>query len=512
MKLRSLIMLAAIAYAIVIGGGMLFYRLFIAYPELESITLNAHKDDFQIIKSTYENERDALIYMNLDWAKWDDTYEFVNNPSSKYVNDNVFSESFKKSRIDVIAIFNKSQKNIFTALKASNEFIETDNLLELTRDIDIDAIFKQDNSYGLIRIQDRIGYFSSHSIQDSQEEKEANGQLIFISYFKQDFRERIKKLTNSTISAELITDLTTSLNLITPPENIIRVQQEYRFILKNHIDKPIAIIKVVYPHDPLPKALDYTTIFSISILLMLPLIITVLVYVLFLRPLTFIFNSIGFMRTTGELSDIKIHTHIYEIDEFTKSFNAFIKQMKRYQNKLKNESNTDGLTGLNNRRYFDKRFDEIWRSCTRSKVSLGIIIMDIDYFKRYNDHYGHQQGDDALKLVAKQLSKHSRRANETLARYGGEEFILIIEGISKDSINEYLDSLIEHIRLLNIEHIQSQISKCLTISCGACLIEKTGPWMKGKKETALKQADENLYQAKADGRNRYTLTALDRPD
>ncbi|GAA6133289.1 hypothetical protein NBRC116188_00780 [Oceaniserpentilla sp. 4NH20-0058] len=511
MKLRTLIMLAALTYVMVIGGGLLFYRLFIAYPELERITLAAHQDDFQIIQSTYENDLAAISYLNLDWAKWDDIYEFAKEPNKEFIDSNIYTESFKEGKIDAISIFNEDKKHVFSAIKTKDGFTEIPSLLALTSDIDIDLIFKHEKQFGLLRLNGKFAYFSSRSIQDSKELLPTSGRLIFISLFGEEFKNRIKRLTGSNIKAFPID---TSNHRILPtldPEKITTVKQHYKFYLKNHNKKPIAILKIDYPNNPLPEAIDNITIFSISILIMLPIIITVLVYFLFLRPLTFIFNKIGEMKHTGKLSDIKIHTHIYEIDEFTKSFNGFIIQIQHYQFKLKSESITDSLTKLNNRRYFDKRYDEIWRTCIRQKDSLAIILMDIDYFKKYNDNYGHQKGDEALQLVSKQLSNQARRGNELLARYGGEEFILVIENINHEQLTDFLDNLLNSIRDLNIEHCKSEVSDNLTISCGACIITSPGSWMNQKKEAALKQADDNLYQSKANGRDRFLITAFKPP-
>jgi len=501
-------MLAALTYTLVIGGGMLFYRLFIVYPELERITLDSHKDDFKIIKYIYQNQLSAMNYMNLDWAKWDDTLRYSKQQNNNFIVDNILSDSFEKSMVDIVAIYNENQEHLYTAKKINGQFVEQENLLELTSDIDINTIFKEKEASGIIRLNDRLAFFTTQSIQDSHETKPSSGQLIFISTFKEDFRNQIKILTNSQIQSNIVQGDDLSNIETYNPDDISKLKQHYTFSLKNHKDKVIAILTIGYSNNPIPARLDKTTLFSIAILLLLPIIITMIVYVLFLRPMTFIFNKIGSMRETGHLIDIKIQTHIFEIDEFIKSFNAFINQMKLYQLKLKAESTTDGLTGLHNRRYFDSKYDELWRTCIRNNTSIAIIIMDIDFFKKYNDYYGHQKGDDALRLVSKQLKKQTRRANEFLARYGGEEFVIIIENIDQNSLEVYLESLLSHITMLEIEHIPSTVSDYLSMSCGACIIEKTGPWLKDKKDEALRLADKNLYQAKQSGRNRFHISSL----
>ncbi len=138
-------------------------------------------------------------------------------------------------------------------------------------------------------------------------------------------------------------------------------------------------------------------------------------------------------------------------------------------------------------------------------------MMDIDFFKKYNDHYGHLQGDEALKEVALALSKVIRRADDTLARFGGEEFVVISHVSSQQRLEELLTIILQAIRGLNIGHKQSSVHHHLTISCGACFIKNNGPWMKDLKLEALNMADEALYDAKHNGRNQYCIRTFQAP-
>lgn len=508
MNLKSLILLAAISYTLVIGGGLLFYRIYIAYPEIEKITLENHKNDFEIIENTYIHQRISMGYMNLDWAKWDDMYEFVSLKDPTFIKKNIQSSSFNLINMDAIAIYDEHKKPVFIGIKDGHTIKSINDLNDITPDIDIDLLFTRDHDFGMIRVKNKVAYFTSYGIQDSEEKRPISGHLIFIRIFDDAFRNRINKLTGSNVRSVLFPNGQTKPAKNNALRDIKKVRQDYTFELHSHNNRNIGTLYIQYPTNQLPNPLDPVTITSISILLLLPIIITVLVYILFLRPMTFIFNTIGEMKKTGKLADINVHTHITEIDDFTKSFNIFTKQLKNYQSKLEQESNTDGLTEIFNRRYFDQKFDEIWRLCTRNSTNIAIIMIDIDFFKKYNDLYGHQMGDEALRSVATCLKNQTRRATETLARYGGEEFIITIESTNRQKLELFLSRVIVKISQLNIAHKDSEVSDHLTISCGACLIDEPGEWMKNAKELAIKVADDALYEAKKTGRNRFILKAF----
>jgi diguanylate cyclase (GGDEF)-like protein len=153
-------------------------------------------------------------------------------------------------------------------------------------------------------------------------------------------------------------------------------------------------------------------------------------------------------------------------------------------------------------------FDSIWRQSARQKKSIAIIMLDIDYFKLYNDHYGHPQGDDAIKQVASALNYLAKRPGDLLGRYGGEEFAMVISINSQEQLRAFLTSIINTISDLTIPHKDSTISEYLSISGGACFVMEPGQWMAGKKEVGLKMADAALYEAKEKGRKRFCIHTL----
>ena len=159
----------------------------------------------------------------------------------------------------------------------------------------------------------------------------------------------------------------------------------------------------------------------------------------------------------------------------------------------------DGLTGIHNRRLFDEHVDRIWPQATRDRASLGLLLIDIDHFKAYNDYYGHQAGDECLRQVAWCLSRCSRRPLDITARYGGEEFAIVLYEADRSHVEDAARRIQAEIESLNIVHAASPATiKQLTVSIGAaCIMPKAGRTHYG----FIQLADEALYDAKERGRN-----------
>jgi diguanylate cyclase (GGDEF)-like protein len=165
----------------------------------------------------------------------------------------------------------------------------------------------------------------------------------------------------------------------------------------------------------------------------------------------------------------------------------------------------DGLTGIHNRRRFDEHLQRAWAQCIRERKSIALLLADIDHFKAYNDRYGHQAGDEALKAVAGALSRFARRPLDLAARYGGEEFAIILFDTKREHAERIGGEILEAVRKLGIVHQDSAAAPVLTVSLG---IASVLPVARRSWAGLIQLADEALYAAKDGGRNR--AVALER--
>ena len=158
----------------------------------------------------------------------------------------------------------------------------------------------------------------------------------------------------------------------------------------------------------------------------------------------------------------------------------------------------DRLTGIGNRRCFDTNLASVWAQASRAKVPLSLIMVDVDFFKKFNDAYGHQAGDECLRQVASALNGCARRAGDSVTRYGGEEFAVVMFHTSLKDARNICDEMLTAIRKLNIRHEQSP-HEIVTISMGVATIV---PTFEDDMQQLVEEADKSLYRAKGNGRNR----------
>ncbi len=217
-----------------------------------------------------------------------------------------------------------------------------------------------------------------------------------------------------------------------------------------------------------------------------------------------------FLTARKEPEDIIKGFEVGGIDYISKPFNS-IELLARIRThldlwhktrQLQSIAEKDGLTMIANRRRFDDFFDLEWRRGKRDQTPITIIMIDIDYFKAYNDYYGHLQGDECLKQIAKIIDIHFRRPGDIAARYGGEEFAAILGNTDQKGGIQLAEKIRRKVEGLGIPHEKSKISDYVTVSLGLATMI---PSKEDGSEQLIKIADEQLYRAKELGRNQVSV-------
>ena len=180
--------------------------------------------------------------------------------------------------------------------------------------------------------------------------------------------------------------------------------------------------------------------------------------------------------------------------------------LKKANLRLTYQANIDSLTQIANRRRFDEYITQEWSRCAREREYLSLLLCDVDYFKAYNDTYGHQAGDSCLYEVAKGIEHTVKRPADVAFRYGGEEFAVILPHTEGQGAIKVAEEICQHIRSLNIAHSSSEISDSITISIGVASII---PNTRTSPHTLISAADDALYDAKQKGRNRAIYRSLE---
>lgn len=220
-----------------------------------------------------------------------------------------------------------------------------------------------------------------------------------------------------------------------------------------------------------------------------------------------------FITAQQQESDEVLGLELGAVDFISKPINPTIVRarvrthltLKLQNDLLRSMALMDGLTGVANRRKFDEDISADWRQCFREQKPLSLIMVDVDFFKRYNDRYGHQAGDGCLKSVAQVLFETVRRPYDLVARYGGEEFACVLPNTGLSGAVEIAENMQERVRALGIEHSASDVDRVVTISLGVATLTPSGDL---EFQALIEAADKQLYEAKKAGRARACSSAM----
>lgn len=213
--------------------------------------------------------------------------------------------------------------------------------------------------------------------------------------------------------------------------------------------------------------------------------------------------------------DISREDYIYLFSAYEKLLNQTMhitnisdllgKNLNQYKHELLGKVNVDELTNVSNRRHLLAQLEHYCNECTKTGSWISAIMIDIDYFKNYNDFYGHICGDTCLKRIASAVSQSVKHSSDFVARYGGEEFYAVLPYTTLDGAKEVANRIMQNIAALKIPHEDSQVSEYVTVSIG---LTTTVPTPDVKIINLLKTCDTALYEAKAAGRNCIVIEEL----
>ncbi|WP_122870632.1 response regulator [Pseudomonas viridiflava] len=203
---------------------------------------------------------------------------------------------------------------------------------------------------------------------------------------------------------------------------------------------------------------------------------------------------------------ILYHSHSYmtllQRDEAYRALRVSQQQLLDTNLVLQRLMNSDGLTGLSNRRHFDEYLELEWRRATRDQTQLSLLMIDVDFFKAYNDSFGHLEGDEALRQVAKAIRNSCSRPSDLPARYGGEEFAMVLPNTSPGGARLIAEKLRQSVVGMNIPHVAPAEGSHLTVSIGVATVS---PQVGSHSRQLILDADKGLYVAKHNGRNQVSV-------
>lgn len=282
---------------------------------------------------------------------------------------------------------------------------------------------------------------------------------------------------------------------------------EVHWVINDTLNQPALLLTLKLPPPDVISNLAST---PLIVAFLIALIGSLFLLGLVERALILPVRALGWhLRRVRELGDYNLRLRLptrNELGDLSQELNKLVEQVQTQQlqliaqsRELQTLSYQDSLTALANRRRFDQALADNWAMAQRMRKPLALLMLDVDYFKAYNDHYGHQKGDEILRQIAQIISQVVVRTSDLASRYGGEEFAILLPDTTEEGAQFLAEQLQQKLQSANILHEYSHICQRITVSIGiAAAVPESG---EGPREL-VRLADEALYSAKAAGRNR----------
>lgn len=512
-SIRQLFVLLSGLYILIVFATLLLARWFWFYPvQLESYLAQQQRELTSLSRAMHARQN-QLLAIATDYAYWSETWKFLQQGNDGYLQDNYTANSLLTLNIDALVLtdteltaraafwLNPAQQ-LDSAPPAFYDWLSD----PATRDL-LDAAQPVSD---LIRIDDRAYLLAASPVLHTDLQGPSAGWLLFYQHIDDKMLTVLGHITRLQLQ-ELPLPASTGVSPLPMEVPVAQVAASHQRCFFDHAHNPSFCLAFTHDTQGMPEFMNNGTLVVYALITLIPLLLFAFLMHLLTEPIRRATDLLERHNHQGSLRPVRLSAplRIRELRQLRDAFNELVYTARRQQHHLEQLSNTDRLTNIPNRRAFDDALERTWRRIRRHTHAVALILIDIDYFKRYNDYYGHQAGDEALCRVAQALSRCARRADEMAARFGGEEFILIVYAEHEQDIRNVRDSLYQAVAALAIPHAGSPIHPALTISAGMAWIPSSGHWLDDfSSQDWLRAADEALYAAKGAGRNGSILQTI----
>ncbi len=494
------------------------------FRELENE--NALKN-MERIKGAIDQEIMRIDTLTHDWSGWDDTYEFIQTRDIDYIKSNLMVETFLNANINLLTMFDLSGKEVWGGLlvpgsqkvvpwsQVPAEGLPSGHTLI---DRNPDRELKNHNVTGVIMESDIPLLVAARPILTSSNKGPDRGTMVMGSFL------------NETIKARMEKQLRLEFRLITDPIDIIKYSQKSKvsphstlsYLIERHdLDhlriygivndlrgEPAFVLETMVLREISIQGRQYIRYGFWSIMIVGGITLLVMLIILqrtILNPITLLTHHILEIERLKDYSARLAEERHDEIGTLSKAFDRMLSKIEDQTVKLTTLSMKDELTGLANRRCFDEFLILEWKQMQREKRPISLILCDVDFFKIYNDTYGHPAGDECLRKLAQAMSAQVRRPADLVARYGGEEFAVVLSGVDSEGAHHVAETIRLAVEKLEIPDGSSYNDQFVTISAGH---STRVPQPDVSFDELIQSADTALYKAKRTGRNTVFQSAV----
>jgi len=500
---------------------------YIKLPQLYTLEANSDRKDINRIKTAFDSINQELSVVNYDNAVWYDTYQYIIHRDSSYTLDNFVQDTYKSINLNGIHIYdihgNKAwgksyekkywQQIPFAAFDSPNILVK-EQILSAAQRIDNKAKTPISHS-GFVMLEQQLVHFSATLITTTNLKATPNGTMVFWRFVDHDILTNLRTRAAIAFNVEIVAKMQGS-STISPSNSINGSYRNKEGIIKG-VYPLINDDKVMVFSYQAPARLFETHLFNQSVkitftsLLLSFSIIYLFIHFYIVYP---IINAKKQMQSAIKSNNHSLKLNharkdelgmlFYYVNRLLENISSKEQELISHNLRLQEISHTDGLTKIANRRAFDDYMHNLLQNPS-AKSYTTLLVCDVDYFKKFNDFYGHAMGDNALKLIAKSLERNLHAETDFVARYGGEEFVVVLNNTNEEAADFVSKNLLEGIKQLNIPHEKSDIADIVTLSIGSHSF-KTAEY--NEHNILFEKADKALYLAKSLGRNRACSSTL----
>lgn len=517
----TLLLLAVYFFLLVVLTGQ---RIFFDIPELSTLQSQSDFNETDRIVRALEYQKVEVSRFAYDYGVWDDTYDYVQSRDQAYIDSNFIDDTFASLLLNGILIFDLQGELIWSRgyLEAAGEASAVNVERLFQPDFDLkelvlpnldepvqDAVSERE----LIPGEEHLLIVSRVSILPSEPVGVPRGTFVMVRAVNEDTLSLLSETTQQDFRLYQMEEVGNDPDLAALAPTLDKLARNqvhrtnghgYRW-LRNRHGEPVAMLRVslskaIYDRD----LMDSATLLVLIVATLTMVITRFALQRLVLNPLSGVRRHLLAVRENANYSlrlDSQRHDEIGELARECDSLVDYVKVQEEYlratNQDLTKRTLEDGLTEVANRRHFDVKIELLCRAYAQKRKPIFVVLVDVDYFKAYNDHYGHLKGDETLKAIADELLKNVRLNTDMVARYGGEEFAILLTETDVTGVKIVCEKLLEAIRTLNILHEYSETAPRVTISMGVA------GWIPKDNESRIMvdAADKALYEAKDAGRD-----------
>jgi len=516
--IRSYTIRLVVVYFLFLSLVVLGYRILYEIPKDKALVGEIQNRELASIVAGFTFLESRLAFLLEDWAYWDDSYLFVQDPTEHlgFIESNIIPSTFVS--LGLIGI--QYLDNQFSPVYELGYDPETQTLFNFSElGIDIKERleflgFEENNKEFLlyndwVQTSKGLAKIAVSTISTSNADEYPVGYLIFIKSLTEEDILEISEITRLHLELVNSTEYLNShpLTLLSLEEGVM--DSRVRLLFDSVLNEPVIGLRISHNTIYKDQILEPGILLLIFAMAIVPFIILFMIEKRLVSPLEQNAKKIQNMVKADRLEVLEKPFALNELEEMRNAFNNAVGWVEEQQNQLKTLSYTDSLTGIANRRAVDQFVEHASRQARRQEISMMWLLLDLDHFKKFNDTLGHQAGDEVLRQVGNVLANFTKRATEYCGRTGGEEFVVLMMGEENSIAYSRADELRRMIENLQITHPKSSTGPFLTVSIGGIWVDDMSKLPLDYKDVDLFElADKALYRAKDQGRNRIVIESL----